>query len=175
MRSRLEHTESDRSPQQEYDDRAGETLNHANSCRYQIHTWQPLKIAGSGFFICWWIFLAYMVFTSHKEGLVSYIAAYSFLAIGLFAMIYVVVSLKREKILVNGRTVTQYRNFARPRTYQIHEITKVVIHKGTRGGTEFRVYIGKKKIFTLHDGMENYDLFLSTLRENQVQFQSSVF
>ena len=81
MRSRLEHTESDRSPQQEYDDRAGETLNHANSCRYQIHTWQPLKIAGSGFFICWWIFLAYMVFTSHKEGLVSYIAAYSFLAI----------------------------------------------------------------------------------------------
>lgn len=119
--------------------------------------------------------MAYMVFTSYKEGLVSCIAAYSFLAIGLFAMIYVVVYLKREKFLVNDRTITQYRTFAPARTYQIHEITKVVIHEGTRGGTEFRVYIGKKKIFTLHDGMVNYDLFLVTLRENQVQFRNGVF
>ena len=84
MRSRWERTESGSSPQQGYDDRAGETLNHVNSYRYRIHTLQPLKIAGSGFFICWWIFVAYMVFTAHKNGLVSYIAAYSFLAIILY-------------------------------------------------------------------------------------------
>lgn len=175
MPSKWEHTEADRSSQQHLCDRDGETLNHANSYRYQIDACQPLKIAGSGFFICWWIFLAYMVFTSHKEGFVSCIAAYGFLSIGLFAMIYVVAHLKREKFLVNGRTITQYCTFAPHKTYQIHEITKVVIHKHIRGATGFQVYIGKKKIFTLHDGMVNYDLFLATLRENQVPFQNSVF
>lgn len=175
MRSKRKYTVPDRSSQPRHCDGGSEVLDHANSHEYQICTWQPLKIVGGGLFICWWLFLAYMVFTSHKDGLVSYIAAYGFLAVGLFAVIYVLAHLKCEKFLVSDRTITRYCVFDPPRIYQIQEITKVVIHKGVRGGTEFRCYIGKKKVFTLHDGMVNCKLFLATLQENQVQFQNSVF
>lgn len=174
MDTKWEPTESDKSSQP-HPGGADEPLGQGDSPEYQMDTWQPLKIAGGILFIIWWLFLACMVVTSHKNGPVSYIASYGFLTVGLFAVIYVLAHFKCEKFLVSGKTITRYRAFAPPRTYQIREITRVVIHKGARGGTEFRVYMGKKKIFTLHDGMVNCHLFLTALEENQVQFRSSVF
>lgn len=140
---------------------------------YQIYMKSSAATLGRAFFACWWLFLAYMVLTSRKEGIVAYVVSYTFLGLGLLAVIYVFSSVARSKFTVKGATITRYFVFARPKTYYIREITKVCVSRG-RGTIGFRVYMGKKKLFELDSTMVNLDLFLKTLQRNHVEFKNSI-
>lgn len=141
---------------------------------YQIYAHKSVKIVGGLFFGCWWLFVAYMTFFSRKEGVASYVMAYSFFAFGTIFVIRTICDIVRTKLVVNGGTVTRYFPIAPPKTYNINEITRVTVHRGRGGIWSYRVYIGKKKIFELDDTMMNLGLFLTTLQERQVPFESSI-
>ena len=143
--------------------------------RYEISLHKAVRNMGVVFASGWWLFLTYMMFISRKDGLASYIAAYGFYIFASCFAAYVVCELVRSKLVVTGRSITQYFPFAPPKTYCVNEITRVVIHSVRRGGTTYCIYIGKKKVFELHNLMENCNLLLETLQENKVPFKNSVF
>lgn len=141
---------------------------------YQMYTHNGVKAAGGIFFGCWWLFLAYMIFSSRKEGMASYIMAYGFFAFATLVVIHTICDVVRTRFVVTNETVTRYFSFAPPKTYAIREITRVVIHRGRGRLCSYRVYIGKKRAFELDDTMVNLSLFIGTLRERRVPFESSV-
>lgn len=140
---------------------------------YQIYMNHGASTLGRVFFACWWFFLAYMVLISRKEGIVAHVVSYTFLGLGLLAVIYVFSTTARSKFTVKGATITRYFVFARPKTYYIREITKVCVNRG-RGTIGFRVYMGKKKLFELDSTMVNLERFLNTLQRNHVEFKYSI-
>lgn len=140
---------------------------------YEIYMKHSFATLGRVLFACWWFFLAYMVLTSRKEGIVAHVVSYTFLVLGLLAVIYVFSSVARSKFTVKGATITRHFVFARPKTYYIREITKVCVYRG-RGTIGFRVYMGKKKLFELDSTMVNLNLFLETLQRNHVEFKPSI-
>ena len=142
---------------------------------YQMFAHNGVKAAGGILFGCWWLFLAYMIFFSRKEGLASYVMAYAFFAFATFFVIHTVCDVLRTKFVVTGRTVTRYFPFAPPKTYDISAITRVTVHRGRSGIRSYRVYTGKKKAFELDDTMVNLGLFLTTLLEGRVPFESSAW
>ena len=141
---------------------------------YQMYTHNGVKAAGGIFFSCWWLFLAYMIFSSRKEGLASCIMAYGFFAFATLVVIHTVCDVVRTRFVVTDETVTRYFSFTPPKTYAIREITKVVIHKGRGRLCSYRIYIGKKKVFELDDTMVYLDRFIGTLQERQVPFTDSI-
>lgn len=141
---------------------------------YQMYPHKSIKAIGGLFFGCWWLFMAYMIFSSRKEGMAPYVMAYGFFAFGTLAVIHTICDIVRTKFVVDDGMVTRYFPFAPPKTYDIREITKVAVHRGRGGIWSYRVYIGKKKIFELDDTMMNLGLFLTTLQERQVPFESSI-
>ena len=141
---------------------------------YQMYTHNGVKAAGGIFFSCWWLFLAYMIFSSRKEGLASYVMAYGFFAFASLIVVHTVCDVVRTKFVVTDKTITRYFPFIPPKTYAIGEITKVVIHRGRGRLCSYRVYMGKKKVFELDDAMVNLDRFIGTLQERQVPFTDSI-
>lgn len=97
---------------------------------YPIYTDHTVSTVGGVFFLCWWLFLAYMVITSYKDGTVAYILSYGFLAFGLIVVIYVFSQLICSRFTVARTTITQYFAIRAPRTYDIDAITKVVFRRG---------------------------------------------
>lgn len=142
---------------------------------YEIYLHKAIRNVGGIFFSCWWLFLTYMMLISRKDGLASYIVAYGFFALASCFVVYTISELVHSKFVVTGRTITRYLPFFPPRIYRIDEITKVIVHSTRRGGTAYRVYIGKKKVFELHALMVNCDFLLKTLQKNGVPFQNSIF
>lgn len=143
--------------------------------RYEISLHKAMRNIGVAFICGWWLFLTYMTFTSRTDGLASCIMAYGFYIFASCFAVHMVCELVRSKLVVTGGSITRYFSFAPPKTYCVNEITRVVIHSTRRGGTAYRIYIGKKKIFELHNLMENCNLFLETLQGNEVPFKNSVF
>lgn len=141
---------------------------------YQIYTHNGVKAVGGIFFGCWWLSLAYMTFSSRKEGLASYVMAYGFFAFASLIVVHTVCDVVRTKFVVTDKTITRYFPLIPPKTYAIGEITKVVIHRGRGRLCSYRVYMGKKKVFELDDTMVNLGLFLTALRERQVPFMDSI-
>ena len=118
--------------------------------------------------------MAYMVFSSRKEGTASYVMDYSFFAFGTMVVIRTICDIVRTRFVVNDRTVTRYFPVVPPKTYNINEITRVTVHRGRSGIQSYRVYVGKKKAFELDDTMVNLNLFMTTLQERRVPFISSI-
>lgn len=141
---------------------------------YQMYPHKSIKAVGGLFFCCWWLFMAYMIFSSRKEGLASYIMAYGFFAFATLIVVHTVCDVARTKFVVTDKMVTRYFPFAPPKAYAISEITKVVVHRGRGRLCSYRVYIGKKKVFELDDTMVNLGLFLTALQERQVPFTDSI-
>ena len=124
---------------------------------------------GSGF-VCWGLFLSYMTIISYKGSLLNYILSYGFMVFGLLLVTYVLLNGRRSYLIVNHATFTRYFVFRVPKTYYIKDVTKVVRH-----GSTYRIYIGKKKVFDLENGMENGNCLIVTFQENNVPFKKSLF
>lgn len=140
---------------------------------YQVRVKSGVAMLAPTLFAFWWLYLAAMVLAARKDGIVAHVVSYTLLGLGLLAVIYVFISVTRPKITVKGETITRHFAFARPKTYDIREITKVYVCR-YRGALVFRGYMGKKKLFELDSDMENLGLFLETLQRNHVKFTGEI-
>lgn len=172
-RSNIREHDSSSYAQCSHSDQADASIETEYPNGYQIYMHHFLGIIGGVFAVCWWFFLAYMVIVSRKDGIAAHVIAYGFLIGGLLFVVYILGIIVRSKFTVKGTTITRYFVLSKPKTYHINEITKVVVHHAK--GSSYRIYIGKKKIFTLDNTMVNLGLFIETLQRNNVQFKTSVF
>lgn len=140
---------------------------------YQMHMHDTYAFLLRAFAVSIAILATCVIVTVRKEGVIVYVASYTILGLVLLACVYWLCQVKRSEITVKGTRITQHFLFARPKTYDMRDITKVYVCR-YRGGMVFTIYAGKKKLFELDSDMVNHELFLQTLQRSHVRFTGEI-
>jgi len=139
---------------------------------YELRVNGPMQFISGGILLVWWFGLSYVVFFT--GGFVICILGFPLFILATYVLARALGQLFWSRFVVEGERIVKFAPFSSSKVYHMEDITQVVWSK-QRNGTEFRVYTGETKAFSIYGTMTNCDRLISELRRRGVPFEQRLF